>query len=81
MESNTVSATRCDHGFSLPFDAPQARRQLHLSLGLVTMLAVGIVSAAVTVGGHPLAVKQDVVASRAPVAMQAVSRVTGVKPI
>ena len=53
--------------FGVPSAESEARRQLHLSLGVVTMLAIGIVSAGVAVGGHPLAVKQDVVASRAPV--------------
>ena len=75
-----TASTRNRSRFSLPFDASAARRQLHLSLGLVTVLAIGLVSASVAVGGHPLAVKQDVVARRAP-AMQAITKVTGAKPI
>ena len=75
-------APTAPRGFSVSLGGPEARRQLHLSLGVVTVLAIGIVSAGVAVGGHPLAVKQDVVASRAPVTMtQAETRVTGAKQI
>ena len=82
MTAENVSNSRKGSGFTLPFDAPEARRQLHLAFGLVTVLAIGVVTAGVAVGGHPLAVKHEAIANRAPViVMQAAMRVTGAKPI
>ena len=82
MVETTAPNESWTSGFSLPFGGAEARRQLQISFGLVTMLAIGIVSAGVAVGGHPLSVKQDMVASRTPVTvMQAETRITGAKPI
>ena len=48
-------------GFAYRLGASEARRQLKLSLSVVIVLAVGIVSAALTFGAHPIDAKRDVV--------------------
>ena len=50
------------NGFAYILEANAARRQLKLSLSVVVGLAVGIVSAALTFGVHPIDAKRDVVA-------------------
>ena len=50
-------------GFSTEVGGTDVRRQLQMSVGLVVVLAFGIVSAALTVGSHPLDAKRAVVAA------------------
>ena len=59
----------------------EARRQLRMSVGVVVMLAIGIVSAAATVGSHPLAAKRDVVSMVPLTTMHADSNVVGARAI
>jgi hypothetical protein len=66
MVANSLTARQGDNGFTAEVTGVEARRQLRLSVSVVVMLAVGIVSAAVTVGSHPIAAKRDL-ASVAPV--------------
>lgn len=70
------------NGFSPRIEAAEVRRQLHMSLGVVAVLAIGIVSSAVTVGKHPWAAKRDVAATAAPVTvMHAETNAVGAKRI
>ncbi len=81
MVANIASANRNNDGFSARVDGTEARRQLRMSVGVVIMLAIGIVSAAATVGAHPIAVKRDV-ASVVPVTtLHAETNVVGAKAI
>ena len=48
-------------GFACRLDGHAARRQLRMSLSVVTVLAVGIASVALTFGRHPIEAKRDVV--------------------
>ena len=43
------------------FDVNTARRQLKLALSVTTIIAVSVVSSALTFGAHPIDVKRDVV--------------------
>ena len=58
MDANVGFADRAGD-FSARIDAVDARRQLHLSVGVVSMLAIGIVSAALAVGTHPIPAHRD----------------------
>ena len=75
------AAPRGSDGFSNTVNGESARRQLRMSVGVVVMLAVGIVSAAVTVGPHPLAAKRDVVSLQPVSTLHADTEVVGAKPI
>ena len=57
-----TSSSEQNSGFAYIVEANAARRQLKLSLSVVVVLAVGIVSAALTFGTHPIEAKRDVVA-------------------
>ncbi len=56
-----MSSSPQSSGFAYGLEASEARRQLKLSLSVVVVLAVGIVSAALTFGAHPLDAKRDIV--------------------
>lgn len=60
MVTKTSSSTQ-NNGFGYMLEASEARRQLKLSLSVVVVLAVGIVTAALTFGAHPIEAKRDVV--------------------
>ena len=68
-------------GFTAEVTGVEARRQLRMSVGVVVMLAVGIVSAALTVGSHPLAAKREVVSIAPLVTMHAEANPVGAKAI
>lgn len=65
MDANDGFADRAA-GFSARIDAVDARRQLRLSVGVVSMLAIAIVSAALAIGTHPIPAHRDL-ASHMPV--------------
>lgn len=67
-------------GFSIKAAGSDARRQLRMSLGVVVVLSLGIVSAAFTVGAHPLDARRSFVSSPS-TALHAETDVAGVKPI
>ncbi|WP_237476821.1 hypothetical protein [Lichenibacterium dinghuense] len=75
----TSSTTR--QGFTAEVTGVEARRQLRMSVGVVVMLAVGIVSAAFTVGSHPIAAKRDVVSTAPFVTMHAEANPVGARAI
>lgn len=79
MVNRTSSTDRS--GFSAEITGAEARRQLRLSVAVVAMIGVGIVSAAVSVGPHPIAAKRDAVSMVPTVTLQADTAVTGAKPI
>ncbi|RYB02712.1 hypothetical protein [Lichenibacterium ramalinae] len=81
MVATHHSAQRGIVGFSAKVDGIAARRQLRMSVGVVAMLAVGIVSAAVTVGPHPMSAKRDVLSMKPVSALHADSDVVGARPI
>ena len=60
MVTKTSSSAQ-NSGFAYMLEASEARRQLKLSLSVVVVLAVGIVSAALTFGAHPIDVRRDIV--------------------
>lgn len=69
-----------DAGFSTQVGGTEVRRQLHMSVGIVVALAFGIVSAALTVGAHPLDARRAVVS--APLTtLHAETNAIGAKPI
>ena len=68
MVASSHSARQGKDGFTAGVTGVEARRQLRMSVGVVIMLALGIVSAAATVGSHPIPARRDVV-SIAPVVM------------
>lgn len=74
-------ANESNNGFSARIGGSEARRQLRMSVGVVVMLSIGIVSAAVTVGSHPIAAKRDLVSTAPVTMMHAESNVVGAKPI
>ena len=58
----TKTSSPAQHsGFAFRLEASETRRQFKLSLSVVVVLAVGIVSAALTFGAHPIDVKRAVV--------------------
>lgn len=61
MVTKASSSTQ-NSGFAYVLEVNAARRQLKLSLSVVVVLAVGIVSAALTFGAHPIDARRDVVA-------------------
>lgn len=81
MVTNSRAARQGDNGFTAEVTGVEARRQLRMSVGVVVMLAVGIVSAAVTVGSHPIAAKRDVVSVAPVVVMHAEANPIGAKAI
>lgn len=68
-------------GFSAEMTGAQARRQLRLSVAVVTMIGVGIVSAALSVGPQPIAAKRDAVSTVPTVTLRADTAVSGAKAI
>ena len=51
----TKTSSSAQHGgFAYMVEASETRRQFKLSLSVVFVLAVGIVSAALTFGAHPI---------------------------
>ena len=81
MVSTSFTARQGIDGFTAGVTGVEARRQLRMSVGVVVMLAVGIVSAAVTVGSHPVAAKRDVVSAFPVVTMHAEANPVGAKAI
>lgn len=81
MVASSAIARQGSQGFSTDVTGTEARRQLRMSVGVVVMLAVGIVSAALTVGPHPLAAKRDVVSTAPVVTMHAEANPVGAKAI
>ena len=77
MVANTLHAQNASRGFTSPVAASEARRQLRMSVGVVVMLSVGIVSAAVTVGPNPIAAKRDVVSMKPVTTLHADTDVVG----
>ena len=67
-------------GFCAQVTGAEVRRQLRLSVSLVVVLALGIVSAAVAVGSHPLDARRAVV-SVPSATLHAESNVIRTKPI
>lgn len=58
----TKTSSSAQHsGFAYILEVNAARRQLKMSLSVVVVLAVGIVSAALAFGAHPVDPKRDVV--------------------
>lgn len=81
MVANSRTLRQDIDGFTAGLTGVDARRQLRMSVGVVVMLAVGIVSAAVTVGSHPVAAKRDVVSLAPVVVMHAEANPVGAKAI
>ena len=81
MVATVLSTPDSSNGFSAKIGGSEARRQLRMSVGVVVMLAIGIVSAAATVGSHPLAAKRDVVLMAPVTVLHAESNVVGARPI
>ena len=77
MVANTLIAQKASRGFTNPAAGSEARRQLRMSVGVVVMLSVGIVSAAVTVGPNPIAAKRDVVSMKPVTTLHADTDVVG----
>ena len=67
MTAISTIARQGGRGFSADVTHAEARRQLRMSICVVSMLVVGIVSAAFTVGAHPVSARRDVT-STAPLA-------------
>jgi hypothetical protein len=67
-------------GFFTEAQGTEVRRQLRMSVGIVVVLAFGIVSAAATVGSHPLEAKRAM--TSAPLTtLHAETNAVGAKPI
>ena len=81
MVANSSAARRDSRGFSAEVTGVEARRQLRMSVAVVVMLSTGIVSAALTVGSHPLAAKRDVASTAPVVVMHAEADPVGAKAI
>lgn len=81
MATQTSSASNRNLGFVVRFGREDAKRQLRISVGIVSVLTIGIVAAAVTVGGHPMAATRDIVAAQPLTTLHAESNVTGAKAI
>ena len=77
-----IEASHTDRrGFSTEMSGAEARRLLRLSVGVVVMIGVGIVSAALSVGAHPVAVKRDARSILPTVVMHAETGATGARAI
>lgn len=81
MVATSFTARSGNDGFTAEVTGIEARRQLRMSVGVVVMLAVGIVSAALTVGSHPIAAKRDVASAAPVVVMHAAADPVGAKAI
>ena len=81
MVASSLTARQNNDGFTAGVTGVEARRQLRMSVGVVVMLAVGIVSAAVTVGSHPVAAKRDVVSLAPVVTLHAEANPVGADPV
>ncbi len=81
MVASSLTPRRGNDGFTAGVNGVEARRQLRMSVGVVAMLAVGIVSAAVTVGSHPVAARRDVVSVAPVVMMHAEANPIGADPV
>ena len=81
MVANTRTVRQGSNGFVAEVTGIEARRQLRMSLGVVVMLSVGIVTAAASVGSHPIAVKRDVVSLAPVVVLHADANPIGAKAI
>ena len=64
-------------GFDSFSDINAARRQLRMSLSVVAVLTVGIVTAGLTFGAHPLSAKRDVVSAPSITVLHADTNVVG----
>ena len=60
MVVETSSSVR-HSGFDCMLESNAARRQLRMSVSMIVVLAVGIVSAALMFGDHPIDAKRSVV--------------------
>ena len=81
MDGVIPAIDRRSDGFSCRISGNEARRQLKVSVGVVVMLAIGIVSAAFTVGAHPISAKRDIVSVTTPSTQHAESVVGGAKAL
>ena len=81
MVATSLTARQGDTGFTAEVTGVEARRQLRLSVGVVVMLAFGIVSAAFAVGSHPISVKRDIVLAAPVVTMHAEANPVGATAI
>lgn len=81
MVASSFTVRQGSQGFSAEVTGVEARRQLRMSVGVVVMLAAGIVSAALTVGSHPLAARRDVVSVLPVVTMHAEANPVGARAI
>lgn len=77
MVANNLQTNQASRGFTGPVGGTEARRQLRMSVGVVVMLSIGIVSAAMTVGSHPMAAKRDVVSMKPVTTLHADTDVIG----
>ena len=81
MVASSLTARQSNDGFTAEVTGVEARRQLRMSVGVVTVLAAGIVSAALAVGPHPIAAKRDIVSVSPVVVMHAEANPVGAKAI
>ena len=81
MTATTSTASHRNLGFIVHFGRSEARRQLRMSVGIVSVLAIGIVASAATIGSHPVAATRDIVAAKPLTTLHAESNVTGAKAI
>lgn len=81
MVAKSITGRQGGNGFATEVTGIEARRQLRMSVGVVVMLSVGIVSAALTVGSHPLAAKRSVVSLAPVVVMHADANPVGARAI
>ncbi len=81
MVANSITGRQGRNVFAAEVTGIEARRQLRMSVGVVVMLAVGIVSAALTVGSHPIAAKRDIVSLTPVIVLHADANPVGAKAI
>ena len=81
MVASFLTARQGGNGFTAELTRAEVRRQLRMSVGVVVMLAVGIVSASLTVGSHPISAKRDVVSVAPVVTMHAEANPVGARAI
>ena len=81
MVANSITGRQGSNGFAAEVTGRDARRQLRMSVVVVVMLSFGIVSAALTVGSHPIAAKRSVVSLAPVIVMHAEADPVGAKAI
>ena len=81
MAANRTRVPDDSAGFFAEVTASEVRRQLRMSVGIVVVLALGIVSAAVTVGAHPLEARRAVVSASPVIMLHAETNAIGAKAI